>query len=276
MKEFANKVAIVTGAASGIGKAIAEECIHRKTKVVLVDINSEKLALVQQQLSNLTSNVIAVNIDITNEKHIDQLVETTLKKFGEIHLLFNNAGIAGPLGPIWDVDIQEFKHLMECNFFSMVYALKRIVPIMLKQDNECHIINTASGAGFLTKPDCTGYHVSKHAVVELSETLCLDLQQMDSKVSVSLFSPGMTNTNFSEAITVKDSDSQEIKDMVSSFKLAMKEHGKTPDEIVQELFRGIEMKQFYIFPHFDTQKAKIEKRMQGILLRKNPELKSLE
>jgi short-subunit dehydrogenase len=270
MKDFNNKVAVITGAANGIGRAIAEECVKRQMKVVIADIDAEKLHALEKHLKTKTANVLAVVTDVTKESDINLLADKTIHTFNKVNLLFNNVGIAGPLGPIWEINITDFKQVMECNFMSMVYGLKKFIPIMLAQGDECYIVNTGSGAGFGTDPNSTGYSVSKHAIVELTETLYLDLRQRNTNINVSLLSPGLTRTNFSDAIESKDTDSDEIKNIISSFKTLMATAGRPASDVALDVFKGIEKNQFYIFTDFSYQKEKIAHRMNNILSLTNP------
>lgn len=270
MQNFKNKVAVVTGAASGIGKAIALECARRNMRIVLADINLENLLQCEREFKQLKAISTAIVIDVSKEADIKKLAQLTLDTFGAVHLLFNHAGIPGPIGPIWETDISEFKRTLDCNLMSVVYGLKEFIPIMLNQNDECHIINTASGAGLHTGPNMSAYVTSKHAIVALSEVLHFDLWQRNKNIYVSLLCPGLVSTNFADSLKAKDTDEKEVRELVHFFKTAMREEGMHPVEIANLVFRAIEHKQFYILPHLKQHKKLIKHRMKNILKLRNP------
>lgn len=270
MQDFKNKVAVITGAGSGIGKAIALECARRKMRVVLADINLENLMQCENEFKKLNTTPIALVIDVSKEADIKRLAKATLDAYGAVHILFNNAGIPGPIGPIWEIDLAEFEHTMTCNLMGVVYGLREFIPLMLKQKDECHIVNTASGAGLHTGPNMSAYVASKHAIVALSEVLHFDLWQRDENIHVSLLCPGLVATSFADSLKAKETDSKEVKELVNFFKTAMKAEGMSPSVIADLVFRAIERKQFYILSHIAQHKELIKNRMENILKEKNP------
>ncbi|OGT60639.1 MAG: hypothetical protein A3E85_02765 [Gammaproteobacteria bacterium RIFCSPHIGHO2_12_FULL_45_12] len=268
MDSFKNKVAVITGAASGIGEAIANECCKREMKLVLSDINSEKLEILAQQLKEKNQNVITVCADVSNKIEVEKLAQATFSAFKSVDFLFNNAGIAGPFGAIWEVDELELEKVIKVNLMSVIYGLRLFIPSMIKEDKECWIINTASGAGLYTSGLLTsnlpGYVASKHAVVALSEQLYLDIQKRKLKINVSVLCPGPVATNFLDSIKVENNN-----DVIEEFKNKIA-NSMTPSVVAEQVFKGIQSKQFYILTHYEEHHEHIERRMNNILQRKNP------
>lgn len=270
MKDFKNKVAVVTGAASGMGKAIALECAHRHMRLVLADINLENLMQCEKEFKKINAIFTSIVIDVSKEDDIKKLAQLTLETYGEVQLLFNHAGIPGPIGPIWETNMTEIQRTIDCNLMSVIYALREFIPIMLRQKDECHIVNTASGAGLHTGPNISAYIATKHAIVALSEALHFDLCQRNESIYISLLCPGLVATNFADSLKTHETDSKEVKELVHFYKTAMKAEGMPPAEIAKMVFKAIANKQFYILPHIKQHKQLIKQRMENILKQKNP------
>ncbi len=155
MTNFKNTVAVITGAASGIGKAIAEKCLEHEMLLVLADINKEKLEEVENNFKkNKSSRIISVITNVADENDIYRLTEKTLSEFGKINFLFNNAGIARALGPIWEQSSTSIENVMRTNLLGTIYGLKAIVPIMLKQNDQCYIFKTAGNRSYRPSNGC--------------------------------------------------------------------------------------------------------------------------
>ena len=167
VKDFKDKVAVVTGAASGIGRALAERCAQEGMKVVLAGINAENLKKTEQVLRAEGAIVLSVPTDVAKLADIEALAQKTLSAFGAVHLLFNNAGV-GAGSTIWESSLADWQWVMGVNLWGVIFGLRIFVPIMLAQDTECHIVNTASIVGLMPPfHPFAPYQVSKHAVVAL-------------------------------------------------------------------------------------------------------------
>jgi NADP-dependent 3-hydroxy acid dehydrogenase YdfG len=273
MIEFKGKVAVVTGAGSGIGRAIAKRCASEGMKVVLADVNMEALLETEKELQD--SETISVITDVANEESIHTLAIKTLEAFKEVNLLFNNAGVATGK-TLLDSTINDWKWVMDVNFWSIVYAINVFVPIMLKQKNECYIVNTASQAGFETATDNAPYRVSKHAVAALSESLYYDMKVMNSNIGVSVLCPGFTRTHIFEPITKRPDkyNDQNIINTVSQRLIDAARRGVDPQEVANHLFEGISKEQFYILID-PSYKQNISQRMEDVLALRNPTPKLL-
>jgi len=194
MKEFAGKVAVITGAASGIGRGIAEWCVRAGMKVVLADIDEIPLSDAEVELRALGGTVLGVRTDVSKRGDVQSLAREAFNAFGNVHLLFNNAGVAAG-GTTWEATYNDWEWVIGVNLWGVIHGVKVFTPLMLAQKTECHIVNTASAAGLAAGGFSAPYSVTKHAVVALSESLYLTLQQRNSLVKVSVLCPGMVRTN---------------------------------------------------------------------------------
>ena len=176
MQELRDKVAVITGGASGIGRAFADRCLEEGVKMVLADIEQAALDKAAEELANAGADVLAVRTDVSKSGSVEDLAKRVLDRYGAVHLLFNNAGVASS-GPVWQNTLADWEWVLGVNLMGVVHGIRTFVPIMLSQDADAHIVNTASMAGLLSTPGLGIYNVTKHGVVTLSETLALELQQ---------------------------------------------------------------------------------------------------
>ena len=278
MKKFKEKVAVITGAASGIGRAIAERCTRENMKVVLADIEVSSLRQVEEALKSMGGKTLTIPTDVSKAEDIDKLAQRVLDTFGAVHLLFNNAGVAGNLTSVWKSSIAEWKWVLEVNLWGVIHGIRVFVPIMLKQDTECHIVNTSSLSGVTSGPGLGVYKVSKHGIVTLSETLYNELTRMDSKISVSVLCPNMVSTRIADSernrpkeLCGEENDDRKGKKLKKShqeFRKAI-ETGMPAEEVAAIVFDAIKKKKFYIFTHAEA-KPLIKMRCDDILMERNP------
>jgi NAD(P)-dependent dehydrogenase (short-subunit alcohol dehydrogenase family) len=277
MKEFRGKVAVITGAASGIGRSLAERCVGEGMKVVLADIDETALVKTERELKAASADVLAVRTDVSKPDNVDALGQMTLDTFGAVHLLFNNAGVAAGT-TLWENTLADWQWVLGVNLWGVIYGVRTFVPIMLKQADECHIVNTASIAGLISGPALGVYKVAKHGVVSLSETLCCELAAMRSKIGVSVLCPGWVNTRIMDSernrpVELQNSPAEEATnpeaaqahEMIRQLVAA----GISPSQVSDAVFNAILEKRFYILTHPDF-KSLVQKRMDDILLERNP------
>lgn len=278
MKEFEGKVAVITGAASGIGYAIAERCAQERMNVVLADIEESALTQAEQKLRAAGASVMAVQTDVSKANDIELLAQKTLSAFSAVHLLVNNAGV-GAGTTIWDSTLADWEWTIGVNLWGVIYGVREFVPIMLKQDTECHIVNTASIAGLISGPGMGIYKVTKHGVVSLSETLFCELAERGSKIKVSVLCPGWINTRIMESERNRPIELQ--NELGSELKISedearrqkMVQHavqtGLSPQHVAEDVFDAIKNEKFYILTHPEM-KVMVQQRIDDILQERSP------
>lgn len=277
MKEFKDRVAVITGAASGIGRAIAERCAQEGMKVVLADVEEQALAKAENELKAVDADVVAVLTDVSKASDVERLAKKTLDAFGSVHLLFNNAGVSAGTS-IWESTLADWEWVLSVNLWGVIHGVRTFVPIMLEQGTEGHIVNTASVAG-LTSYHGTGiYKVTKHGVVTLSETLHHELALLQAKIKVSVLCPGFVSTKIIDCArnrpaTLQNEPSREPpspEDVMRyqawsrTFREAM-----PPQQVADCVFEAIREERFYILTHPEYRQM-IRLRMEDILLERNP------
>jgi NAD(P)-dependent dehydrogenase (short-subunit alcohol dehydrogenase family) len=280
VKDFKGKVAVITGAASGIGFGLAERCAQEGMKVVLADI--EDIALVKAEKNIKASGVktLAVKTDVSKVNDIEALAKKTLETFGAVHLLFNNAGVFAGRS-VWESTLADWTWVLGIDLWGIIHGIHFFVPIMLKQDIECHIVNTASAAGLFTSTYNGLYAVSKHGVVALSETLYRELARGGYKIGVSVLCPGYIRTNMSDCernrpMELRNKPGEEVDmatpSMQDIIKAATKaiENLMPPQQVADIVFDAIRKKKFYILPNAEIYKPTIQARMEDIVKERNP------
>ncbi len=257
MHEFNNKVAVVTGAASGIGKALVEKCLNEGMQVVLADIEAAALAnTVDEFQSKGHNNLLPVITDVSKLSEIEALLDTTIKTFGGVHLLFNNAGVTGS-GSVLDASINDWNWVMGVNLWSVIYGLRTFVPKMIEQDCECHVVNTASVFGLIPGVQAAGYGLTKHAVVVLTESLHSELLHKNARVKVSVLCPGFIRTNliYAERNRASELRNETVKELTAEEEQGREmfqqllANGMDPAELAEITFQGIRDEKLYIQTH---------------------------
>lgn len=274
MKEFKDKVAVITGAASGIGRALADRCVQEGMKAVLADVEVETLTKTAASMKAAGATVLAVRTDVAQARDVEALAEKALEVFGAVHLLCNNAGV-GTEAAIWESTIAEWEWVMGVNLWGVIHGVRVFVPLMLAQDTECHLVNTASMAGLLSGPGLGAYKVTKHAVVTLSETLYHELAERGAKVKVSVLCPGIVNTRIMESARNRPGHLppteplgpasgarwETLRQLVPA--------GMPPGQVADAVFAALREDQFYILTHPEG-KEYVRTRMEDILQERSP------
>jgi NAD(P)-dependent dehydrogenase (short-subunit alcohol dehydrogenase family) len=275
MLDFKDKVAVVTGAASGIGRALAERCAQEGMKVVLADVELAALTNVEASLKAAGTTVLSVPTDVAQAADVEALAQKTLEAFGAVHLLCNNAGVAGTAAPIWESTIADWQWVLGVNLWGVIHGVRVFVPIMLAQNTECHIVNTASLAGLISSPGLGAYKVTKHGVVSISETLHHEFAERGAKINVSVLCPGVVNTQIMESARNRpghvppegptDPTSQAGWEFLSQLVPA----GMRPAQVADIVFDAIRHERLYILTHPEA-KEFVRTRMDDILHERNP------
>ncbi|HYK03294.1 MAG TPA: SDR family NAD(P)-dependent oxidoreductase [Thermoanaerobaculia bacterium] len=271
MKDFKGKVAVVTGAASGIGRALAERCAAEGMKVVLADVEARALARTAKELSDDGATLLAVPTDVSKASEVENLARRTIEAFGAVHLLFNNAGVA-QYGPVWEATVDDWEWVLGVNLWGVIHGIRTFVPLMLAQDTEGHVVNTASMAGLTAAAGCGVYSVTKNGVVNLSETLYYDLKERGAKINVSVLCPGAVNTGIATASRNRPAGAQpqtQGDTLAELFVRRAVEGGLSPRSVAAQVFDAIRDEKCYILTHPDW-KPLVQMRMESILHDRNP------
>jgi NAD(P)-dependent dehydrogenase (short-subunit alcohol dehydrogenase family) len=277
MKDMKGKVAVVTGAASGIGLGLAERFAVEGMKVVLADVEAGPLAAAERQVKATGAPTLAVRTDVGRAKDVEALAQKTLEAFGAVHVVCNNAGITGDAAPIWEQTPQAWKWILGVNLWGVLHGIRTFVPIMLRQGTEGHVVNTASMAGHLSAPLVSPYHATKFAVVTLTESLHMELALTGAAVKASVLCPGFVRTNIMDSNRNRPAEvgspppaseaSQAMRAAYERFVAA----GLPPAKVADCVLDAIRAERFWVFPHPELLPA-VQMRMQDILAQENPML----
>jgi NAD(P)-dependent dehydrogenase (short-subunit alcohol dehydrogenase family) len=199
MRELSGKVAVVTGAASGIGRAMAERFGREGMRLVLADVERGALEATAAELAGAGVELISVRTDVSSQHDVEALAAATFERFGTVHVLCNNAGVGSRGLTIHDLPVQDFEWVFGVNLWGVIHGIRAFLPHLRLQD-EGHIVNTASVSGLYHLPRMGPYNASKAAIVALSETLQFELDAEGSHVGVSVVCPSWVRTNLSAAV----------------------------------------------------------------------------
>lgn len=270
------KTAVVTGGASGIGRAIVEKSINAGMNVVLADINETNMQEVLDELNIDSSRIITVRTDVTQFESVQNLATRAFETYGKVDILFNNAGVADNTF-VWESSLKDWNWVLGVNLMGVVHGLKAFVPKMLEQDDKGYIVNTSSLSGLMSA-NLGIYSVTKHAVVALSETLQQELSMIKSKLKVAVLCPGFIRTGINtsernrpkelldedETLSGKELRPEQVK--IKKFVDKVVSTGMDPKVAVDILFKELEEGKFYIMTHKDERTMQsIKVRMEGIL-----------
>jgi NAD(P)-dependent dehydrogenase (short-subunit alcohol dehydrogenase family) len=261
MFEFAGKVAVITGAASGFGLAFAQKGAALGMKLVLADLNPDALAQAVDTLRAAGGDAIGVPTDVSSATQVEALAQAALDAFGKVHLLFNNAGV-GSGGLLWESSANDWSWVFGVNVMGVAHGVRAFAPIMLAQNEPAHIVNTASVAGLLSPPAMGVYNASKHAVVSLTETLYYDLQIAQSareasrRVGCSLLCPAFVPTGIADAERSRPAElrneSRPTRSQIAAGKQLQRavQSGKlSAADVAGITFEAIAERRFYIITH---------------------------
>lgn len=280
MQKLEQRVAVITGAASGFGREFARLGAREGMKLVLADVQEAGLADVRAELEATGAEVETCLCDVRKAEQVQALADAAMQRFGAVHLVFNNAGV-GSGGLLWENSIADWEWVLGVNLWGVIHGVRTFTPLMLelaKQDSdyEGHIINTASMAGLLNAPTMGVYNVSKHAVVALSETLYQDLDLIEAPIGASVLCPYFVPTGISQSHRNRPEDlrnedgptqSQLVAQMMSQKAVSS---GKVSAEAVAEMtFDAIRANRFYIYSHPQAL-DNVRTRMEDVLEGRNP------
>ena len=262
--DLSGKVAVITGAGSGIGRELAWACARKGARVVLADIDEAGVA---ETARHVATDSLQVRCDVSRPDELERLADRTYETFGATHLLVNNAGVA-VCGPAWAATLDDWKWVLDINLMGVVHGIRAFVPRMLAQGQEGHVVNTASVAGLLSLPGSAVYCVSKHAVVTLSECLHHDLRVAGSRIGVSVLCPAFVNTGIAQSQRNRPAALAETNPLAAPYEDAMRRAvaaGRlSAADVASITLDAVQDGRFYVLPHPKIKNA-IETRMHDIL-----------
>lgn len=257
MKQFEGKVAVITGAASGIGRGLACRCAEKNMKVVLVDIDETNLSNLHDELKSQGATTLVAITDVSKAKEMEVLADRIYKEFGAVHLLFNNAGVAAQTS-VLNIDLVELQWLTGINLWGTIHGIHYFVPRMITGGEQGHIVNTSSILGLLSGSDRAIYRLTKRGVILLSEQLRLELARKHPKLKVSVICPAYVKTqiinskrNIPESYKQQKSLFFKSEDEVEmDWKRIEKSFGVLPvDSVVNAIFDAIHKGKFKVLIH---------------------------
>jgi NAD(P)-dependent dehydrogenase (short-subunit alcohol dehydrogenase family) len=269
MTELKGKAAAVTGAASGLGRAMALAFAGEGMHLALADVDEKGLQEVLHAVKAKGVNAYSMRVDVSKQSDVDAFAA----KIGKIHVVCNNAGVS-PLGAVWENSLADWHWILGVNLWGVIHGVRAFVPRLIEQ-NEGHVVNTASVAGLISPPGMGAYNVTKHAVVTLSESLYHDLRSRGSAVGVSVLCPAYVPTGiadsernrpkeFESGVKSKQTLAREamLKKAVASGKLSA-------DDVAQAVVAAVKQDRFYVLTH-PRIKGAIRARMEDILEERAP------
>jgi NAD(P)-dependent dehydrogenase (short-subunit alcohol dehydrogenase family) len=271
MKTLEGKVAAVTGAASGLGRAMALAFADEGMHIALADVDEPGLKSTLNEVQNRGVRAFAMRVDVSRYQEVESFCSKAIAQFGATHVVCNNAGVS-PLGAVWENTLADWQWILGVNLWGVIHGVRAFVPRLLAQ-GEGHVINTASVAGLISPPGMGAYNVTKHAVVALSESLYHDLRLRGSQVGVSVLCPAYVPTG------IADSERNRPRELLNPGKKPSKEEamlkkavasGKlSADEVARAVVAAVKEERFYVLTH-PRIKGAIRARMEDILEERAP------
>ncbi len=275
MKQFRDRTAVITGAASGIGLELARRAAAEGMNLVLADIEAAKLDVAAAGLGIDADRILARRTDVSREDEIVALADAAFARFGGVHLLCNNAGV-GLTRVTWEHSTADWEWVLGVNLWSVIHGIHHFLPRMLEQADEGHIVNTSSVAGLLSTPGMAAYNVSKHGVVTLSETLYGELLAARAKVGVSVLCPAWVPTGIHDSSRNRQDrfgSAAPAAGLSAAYEermgQAVKSGRLTAADMASEVFTAVGEGRFYVIPHRKINNA-ITLRTDDIMQLRNP------
>jgi NAD(P)-dependent dehydrogenase (short-subunit alcohol dehydrogenase family) len=274
MKELRDKVAVVTGAASGIGRALAAAFAAEGMRVVLADVERDALDAAAHEIAATGARTIAVPTDVASGAAVEALAAAAERAFGSVHVVCNNAGVS-VAGLSWTHTVADWEWVLGVNLWGVIHGVRAFVPRLLASGAEGHVVNTASMAGLLSGPGMAVYDVSKHGVVTLSETLFHELGMLGAPIGVSVLCPGFVNTNILDSARNRPAALADTappvpgREEMQRMARAMLAAGLAPERVAALVVEAVRANRFWVLPHPEW-KAFVRQRMEDVLEERPP------
>jgi len=278
MQEFEGRTAVVTGAASGIGAAIARRCAREGMAVALADVDESGLETLRKELEGDGTRCLVQPTDVSRGDAVEALAERAFAELGGVHLLFNNAGVVVS-GLSWERSEEDYRWVLGVNLWGVIHGIRAFVPRLIEQDEPAHIVNTASIAGLSAGPMLGPYTVSKHGVVGLTETLHHELAMVAPGIHVSCLCPGGVATGIMQSARNRPDELGETAAR-NALETVMEEtlsagipEGMPPATLADKVFEAIRADRFWILTHPEF-KPVFESRFQTMMDGRNPDMQA--
>jgi NAD(P)-dependent dehydrogenase (short-subunit alcohol dehydrogenase family) len=251
MEKLDGKVAVITGAGSGIGAGVARGCAHEGMDVAVVDVDADRAAAVASEVRDIGRQAESFAVDVSDFGAVDTLAVSVFERFGGCHLLHNNAGVC-PVGRAWDHSAEEWRHVVGVNLIGVVNGVTAFAPRLIAQGEEAHIVNTASAAALRFVPSSALYNATKFAVLGYTESVRYDLAP--HRIGVSALCPGGVDTNISETLhgtAGPRRDEAEVGALLTELATVDPTHVTmiTPDQVAALVLEGVRNNDAYIITH---------------------------
>jgi len=275
MKALAGKVAAVTGAASGLGRAMANAFAAEGMHMALADVDLQNLFQVEKEIRSRGVRALSMQVDVSNAAEVNAFSQKVISEFESVHLVCNNAGVS-PLGAVWESTAADWQWILGVNLWGVIHGVRAFAPRLIAQ-NEGHIVNTASVAGLISPPGSGAYNATKHAVVALSESLHHDLRSRGAAVGVSVLCPAYVPTGISDSERNRPGDllnadqpkSQYQTEKEAMLRKAVASGRLSADDVARAVVAAVKEDRFYVLTH-PRIKGAIRARMEDILDERPP------
>lgn len=282
MRDWTNKIAVITGAGSGMGAAMARRFAGEGMKIVVADIDLAAAESTAAEVVAAGGEAIAVRADVASQDEVQAMADRAWDHFGAVHVLVNNAGIvpSGRYRQIWDFPLEDWRWSFDVNLMGVVHGIRSFIPRMIAEGVDGHVVTTASIAGLISGSGSPVYSAAKHAAVRATEALYASLKDMNSPIGVTVLCPGLVNTNIyrserarpdalkpAQGIAEETPELQAIAD--SLYRSAI-----SPEAVADMVFDAMQRRQFYLLTS-DKYDPQVRERAEAMLERRNPEFESL-
>ncbi len=293
MQDFHGRVAVVTGAASGIGRGLAQRFAEEGMRVLLADVEADALDVAVEELRAAGHEVRGEQVDVSSQDSVAALAEAAFAAWGGVHVVCNNAGVAAvndwgslhPEGgvPMWELTLDDWRWTYGVNFWGVLHGIRAFAPLLIEQGEPAHIVNTGSVQSFQGNTSLVAYSSTKFAVGRITEALQMQLRELGSPVRAHLLCPGgvatrsyLAERNRPPALQNPDPAAGD-PERAAAFERAREETGESmgrnmpPSGVAAAVIEGLRAERFYIFSHGTDFDARIRARMERIIARKEPQ-----